>query len=119
MTSSAMARRRDGDCGAVRVVPTGDDRGLFPLESELAWQREAACRGLGVAESRAIFFPAKGESIDQARAICERCPVTQQCLEFAMANGCIGVWGGTSERQRRQLRRIRRPRARQVLEPTW
>jgi WhiB family transcriptional regulator, redox-sensing transcriptional regulator len=87
----------------VRVVPSGTDHGLFPLESELAWQREAACRGLGV-ESQAIFFPSRGESVEDARAICERCPVTDECLAFALENHCIGVWGGTTERQRRRLR---------------
>lgn len=89
----------------VLSLSSGTDRGLFPLESELAWQREAACRGLGTEESQAIFFPTKGESIEEARAICRRCPVTSECLAFAVANGCLGVWGGTSERQRRMLRR--------------
>ncbi|MBV8161486.1 MAG: WhiB family transcriptional regulator [Acidimicrobiia bacterium] len=88
----------------MRLVTSGPDRGIFPLESELAWQRGAACRGLGE-ESQAIFFPAKGESTAEARAICERCPVADQCLDFALANHCIGVWGGTSERQRRRMRR--------------
>jgi hypothetical protein len=58
----------------VRGVPSGIENGLFPLESELAWQREAAC------------------------------PVVGECLNFALTNGCIGVWGGTSERERRRLR---------------
>lgn len=89
----------------MRVVATGIEKGLFPLESELAWQREAACRGLSTEESRAIFFPSRGDSIDEARAICQRCPVTEQCLDFALANNCIGVWAGTSDRQRRKLRR--------------
>ncbi len=48
----------------MRVLTAGTDRGLFPLASELAWQRDAACRGLGIEESRAIFFPAPGKSID-------------------------------------------------------
>src|SRR3954452_15422908 len=92
---------------AVGVVPSGSDTGLFPLESELAWQREGACRGLGLTESRAIFFPARGESVENARAICRDCPVSEQCLDFALEHHCIGVWGGTTERQRRILRRGR------------
>lgn len=91
----------------MRVVPSGTDSGLFPLESELAWQREASCRGLGVTESQAMFFPARGESVEAARAICDGCPVTGECLDFALENHCIGVWGGTTERQRRTLRRER------------
>jgi len=99
----------------VKVLPSATDRGLFPLESELAWQREAACRGLSVEESRAIFFPTKGESIDQARTICEHCAVRDECLAFAVTNRCIGVWGGTSERQRRRLRATDRPGTGQPL----
>ena len=92
----------------MRVLTSGTDRGLFPLASELAWQREAACRGLGIEESRAIFFPTPGKSIDEARTICGRCPVSEQCLSFALTNGCIGVWAGTTERQRFKLRRSQR-----------
>ncbi len=98
----------------MRVVPSGSDTGLFPLETELAWQREAACRGLGLGESQAIFFPARGESVEDARAICDHCPVRAECLDFALEHHCIGVWGGTTERQRRQLRR-RRNTDRRVL----
>ena len=91
----------------MRVVSPGSDTGLFPLESELAWQREASCRGLATKESQAIFFPARGESVEAARTICGRCPVTAECLAFALEHHCIGVWGGTTERQRRHLRRER------------
>jgi len=95
----------------MRVLTSGTDKGLFPLESDMAWQRDAACRGLGVEESRAIFFPPPGRSIDDARAICGPCPVREQCLEFALTNGCIGVWAGTTERQRFKLRRSQRAAA--------
>ena len=94
----------------MRGVPSAIDKGLFPLESELAWQREASCRGLGVEESRTIFFPARGESVEVARTICEGCPVAAECLDFALDNHCIGVWGGTTERQRRTMRRERNTR---------
>jgi WhiB family redox-sensing transcriptional regulator len=99
----------------MKVFASGTERGLFPLESDLAWQRHAACRGLSGEESRAIFFPSRGDSIDEARAICERCPVTQECLDFALANNCIGVWAGTSDRQRRRLRRGVRANGREVV----
>jgi WhiB family transcriptional regulator, redox-sensing transcriptional regulator len=94
----------------VKVLPTGRDTHLFPLESDLEWRRDAACRGLGVAESQAIFFPAKGESIHAARAICHRCPVREPCLDFALTNNCIGVWGGTTGEERRRIRRLARTR---------
>jgi WhiB family transcriptional regulator, redox-sensing transcriptional regulator len=55
------------------------------------------------------FFPERGGSSRAAKAVCARCPVRAACLEFAIANDeRFGVWGGTSEIERRQLRRRRR-----------
>ncbi len=55
-----------------------------------------------------LFFPAQGESLAQAKAICAGCPVRQPCLEFALEQREVfGVWGGLSERERRTLRRDR------------
>ena len=45
-----------------------------------------------------LFFPTRGEPADDAKAVCAQCPVCQQCVEFALANGeKFGIWGGTSE----------------------
>ena len=54
------------------------------------------------------FFPEKGESSRAALAICLRCPVRRECLAFALEHDeRYGVWGGTTEMQRRELRRQR------------
>ena len=46
--------------------------------------------------------------------MCATCTVQLPCLEFAIeTNQDSGVWGGTSEEERRQLRRAR-ARARRV-----
>ena len=38
----------------------------------------------------------------QAKAICARCRVRPECLRFALATReAHGVWGGTSEEERR------------------
>lgn len=73
-----------------------------------AWHTEALCRGMMV-DGRTVFFPGRGENADTqtARSICQGCPVKAECLEAGMMEK-HGVWGGTSERQRRQLRRFRR-----------
>jgi WhiB family redox-sensing transcriptional regulator len=44
---------------------------------------------------------------EQAKAVCRRrCPVQEQCLQWALDTGqSIGVWGGTSENERRALKR--------------
>jgi WhiB family redox-sensing transcriptional regulator len=67
-----------------------------------AWHRYAACRGSGHAE----FFPGRGASTEAAKAVCVACPVRVECLEHALADPeLVGVWGGTSDRERRRMRR--------------
>jgi WhiB family transcriptional regulator, redox-sensing transcriptional regulator len=74
--------------------------------AEYDWRRRAACRAAGPA----LFFPVGTTSealveIDQAKAVCRGCPVRGDCLEFAfVTNQDSGVWGGTSEVERRGLR---------------
>lgn len=66
---------------------------------------DRACRDLDTA----IFYPSDGVGVDRAIAICERCPRRQDCLEVALADReDDGVWGGTSERERRRILRRRR-----------
>ena len=80
------------------------------------WMRCGACVGA----SRDTFFSGRGanEQIRQARAICVSCPVREECLNYALEHGIQhGVWGGTSERERRRMRRelgIVSPMARSV-----
>lgn len=67
-----------------------------------SWQDLAACRGM----DPEIFFPHRGTDTRAPKAICNRCPVRPDCLEFAMDNGeRWGIWGGVSERGRREIRR--------------
>jgi WhiB family transcriptional regulator, redox-sensing transcriptional regulator len=55
-----------------------------------------------------LFFPERGDSTREAKAICARCPHQAPCLEYALAEGVkYGIWGGTSENQRRDMRRRR------------
>ncbi|MFI6936295.1 WhiB family transcriptional regulator [Streptomyces cellulosae] len=71
------------------------------------WREHAACRH----EDPDLFFPigTTGPALvqqEQAKAVCRRCPVREQCLEWALDTGqSIGVWGGTSENERRALKR--------------
>jgi WhiB family transcriptional regulator, redox-sensing transcriptional regulator len=61
----------------------------------------ARCRD----KDRALFFPSVGSSGTKARAICANCLVRQECLEYAAADAEIaGIWGGTTDRERRKLR---------------
>ena len=71
------------------------------------WRDEAACADV----QPDLFFPVgvTGPAVAQiaaAKAVCASCAVQQVCLEFAVAtNQEYGVWGGTSEEERRVLRR--------------
>jgi WhiB family redox-sensing transcriptional regulator len=52
-----------------------------------------------------MFFPERGESTADAKGVCAICPVQASCLDHAMATReRFGIWGGTSERERRRLR---------------
>ncbi len=76
----------------------------------------AKCRGVG----NDLFFPSRGESTKEAIAVCETCPIKVDCLEYALdAHELHGIWGGTSERQRRRLRRGRAPRPRAIKHGTY
>ncbi|MDG5773919.1 WhiB family transcriptional regulator [Mycolicibacterium fortuitum] len=52
------------------------------------------------------FYVEKGGNTKPAKDTCARCPVTAECLEYALAHDeRHGVWGGLTERQRRELKR--------------
>lgn len=78
-----------------------------------SWREQAACRG--VAQQQ--FFPRKTGTaiveIDKAKRLCATCPVQPQCLEFALLTRQeFGVWGGTTEHERRLLLKVLRAKAR-------
>lgn len=73
--------------------------------TELQWMREGECRNYPAS----AFFPSDGVGVAAARKICETCPVAGQCLDYALTNRIDhGVWGGTSERERRRILKRRR-----------
>ena len=78
---------------------------VLALASEdYSWKSAGSCVG----SDPNMFFPERGESTEEAKAVCEGCEIRVQCLEFALANGeKYGIWGGMSERQRRKIRRQR------------
>lgn len=66
------------------------------------WPLLAKCRGMNDA-----LFP-EGKDQKRAKTICMGCPVRAQCLAEALDNRIEwGVWGGMTERERRQLLRQR------------
>lgn len=73
------------------------------------WMADGNCRS----QPPSLFFPSDGVGVDAARRLCANCPVKSPCLEYALRNRIDhGVWGGTSERERRRILRQRRLDAR-------
>ena len=73
------------------------------------WADLSACRG----EPLTLFYPPSGRRPTEALAICARCPVRVDCLEYAIEHHQHwGVWGGMTERQRFDEKRRRRRAAR-------
>lgn len=84
-----------------------------------AWMSEGECRGI----DPNIFFaePGNGHDPEQtsmladAKRICAGCPVREQCLEWALQRREAGIWGGTTENERRVIRRERGGMPRQPI----
>ena len=77
-------------------------RHIEPMENpaETKWMADGNCAN----KAPSVFFPSDGVGVEKAKLVCEGCPVTDQCLEYAIAHRIDhGVWGGTSERQRRRI----------------
>ena len=50
-----------------------------------------------------VFYPRQHirGAIDYAKQICARCPIAIECRDYAAAHDLEGVWGGTTEAERR------------------
>lgn len=58
-----------------------------------------------------LWHPEKGGSTREAKRICRQCPLVAACRGWALDHpheARYGVWGGLSERERREVRRQRR-----------
>jgi WhiB family redox-sensing transcriptional regulator len=74
--------------------------GAFVVPADQLWKRRAVC----AQTDPEAFFPEKGYSARAAKAMCARCEVRPECLDYALDHDeRFGVWGGLSERQRRPL----------------
>jgi WhiB family redox-sensing transcriptional regulator len=79
---------------------------MFEARHE-TWMETGVCRTENIPTS--TFFPSPGNfarhDVRAAKQFCARCPVADECLNYALRTGeRFGVWGGKSERQRRELR---------------
>lgn len=80
---------------------------LTLANADYTWRSNAICRDT----DPDLFFPIGTTGfalmqIDRAKEVCEQCPVKVDCLDYALeTNQDSGIWGGTSEEERRTLRR--------------
>lgn len=109
VTAARVSIEQPGsDRPARTVLEMTDTRRLpKPVANEWDWQLKGSCQGL----NSSVFFHPDGERgsarsrrADRAKAICQRCPVLEQCRRHALAaREPYGVWGGLTEEERREL----------------
>lgn len=86
------------------TTPTRRVRSRAALTTD--WMAQGLCQQVDAD----LFFPeGRGAAIanqtEEAKRVCNRCPVQRMCLEWALDTGQhSGVWGGKSEDERRGLR---------------
>ncbi|AEK09864.1 WhiB family transcription factor [Mycobacterium phage Keshu] len=70
------------------------------------WEADALCQQV----DPELFFPERGQGGNEAKRICARCPVIEECREKALSFGTElwGVWGGLTQRDRRLIIRSER-----------
>jgi len=81
---------------------------LTSLAEQWAWQRRARCR----TAPQSLFFPGPGDDLAPARAICAKCPVQEECADYAIGvTDLKGIWAGLSEDDREEIRAAEREAA--------
>jgi hypothetical protein len=74
------------------------------LREPMTWMENGACRGVDADQ----FFPEKGSAGAHYKVViedfCNVCSVKESCLNFALDNYELGIWGGTTARKRKDLR---------------
>lgn len=74
------------------------------LREPMTWMEKGACRGVDADQ----FFPEKCSAGAHYKVVienfCNVCSVKESCLNFALDNYELGIWGGTTARKRKDLR---------------
>lgn len=98
--SSRSTRRRDEMRSRVlNLFPPVDD-------PQTAWMERAVCPQT----DPETFYPEKGYSTRDGKAVCNSCPVRLQCLAYALSNDEeFGIWGGLTRPERKAFKATGRP----------
>jgi len=69
------------------------------------WEKQGLCTQI----DPELFFPDVGKPSKYAKSICNDCSVCAKCLIVALDNpSLVGVWGGTTQRERANMRSLAR-----------
>lgn len=91
------------------IKPRFEVENDFNKDGDLGWRAMALCSD----EDPDLFFPASEDiktladkaKVNDAKAVCDQCPVKTRCLQEALdKNVGFGVWGGTTSMERRRLK---------------
>ena len=69
------------------------------------WRGTPNCRSV---DSEEFFVPDVSytyREVKMLKKICNNCEVKKQCLDYSLKHAVFGYWGGTTEFQRRVLRK--------------
>lgn len=89
----------------LRLTSTTDSRKLpdFP-KNDAPWVEQAKCAALTPQEADNLFFVPFGRTSKEAKEFCAKCPVKQECSQYALSNRDLqGVWAGLSEKERQRM----------------
>ena len=88
---------------------------MMPDLTPRGWMTDAECVNVGIPPD--LWFPSKGETMRDARAICSQCQVRQECadhvdsFETNRPDDMFGMWAGESPAERYARRRAAREAA--------
>lgn len=68
------------------------------------WREHGKCASLKTTEVDQLFFIGRGKSPKPAQTFCAGCPVRKPCLFYALFYDEAGIWAGTTEEERRNLK---------------
>lgn len=99
--NAAAENYDDGRSGNKTIVDTD----LIRHDESEDWKLLRECKDV----DPKVFFPERGNGLAIAKEICKNCIVREDCLDYAIKENIHhGVWGGTSERERQRIVRLRR-----------
>lgn len=87
---------------ARRTHRQGDGSSRFEMPKPPSWTEQASCLGLPIEQFDALFFP-KRTYKDEARKMCNACPVQAPCLQLGMGEP-EGMFGGLTPNERSALK---------------